>query len=44
MLDNVDELLTKEMIIEMNKILKRNTVMKKILDIMLVDLKLFLIS
>ena len=43
MLDNVDELLTKEMIIEMNKILKRNTVMKKILDIMLVDLKLFLI-
>ena len=25
MLDNVDELLTKEMIIEMNKILKRNT-------------------
>lgn len=25
MLDNVDELLTKNMIIEMNKILKRNT-------------------
>ena len=25
MLDNADELLTKEMIIEMNKILKRNT-------------------
>ena len=42
MLDNVDELLTKEMIIEMNKILKRNTVMKKILDIMLVDLRWFL--
>ena len=25
MLDNADELLTKEMIIEMNKIVKRNT-------------------
>ena len=43
MLDNVDNLLTKDMIIEMNKILKRNTSDEENPDIMLVDLKWFLI-
>ena len=43
MLDNVDNLLTKDMIIEMNKILKRNTSDEENPRYSVVDLKLFLI-
>ena len=43
-LDIIDEELTKENIIEMNKILKEIQQMKRIQDIMLEDLKLFQIK